>query len=252
MIDGVVHWVDLLRGELYAWTPGTEQKATLQRTVNAALGFIEKAPDGRLIGAVGTGLSWLREDGTAVELATTGLDGGRHRVNDGSFAPDGSCWFGTMVHDDSEAEGHVWRWDPASGEVTNVMSGLEIPNGPIFYPEIDAMLIADTTARKILSKKLTPEVSLEPFATIDGGWPDGMHVDSRGQLWNAIWGGKRVDVYATATSAAESIAVPVSQPTSVLVTSESDPLVIVTSASQGLTDPAELDGHTIVARLSQL
>ena len=157
-----------------------------------------------------------------------------------------------MVHDDSEAQGHVWRWDPTSGEVTNVMSGLEIPNGPIFYPAIDAMLIGDTTARKILSKKLAPEAALEPFAKLDGGWPDGLHVDSRGRLWNAVWGGKRLDVYATAASSAESIAIPVSQPTSVLLTDDADPLVIVTSASQGLTDPAELDGHTIAARLSQL
>ncbi|WP_449371815.1 SMP-30/gluconolactonase/LRE family protein [Arthrobacter psychrolactophilus] len=129
MIDGMRHWVDLLRGELYAWTPGAEDKGTLQRTFDAALGFVEQAPDGRLIAAVGTGLSWLKEDGTVVELATTGLDGGRNRVNDGSFAPDGSCWFGTMVFDGSEAEGHVWRWDPVSGDVTNIMSGLDIPNG---------------------------------------------------------------------------------------------------------------------------
>lgn len=252
MIDGVVHWVDLLRGELYAWTPGSGRQATLQRTFDAALGFVEQAPDGRMIAALGTGLSELKDDGTVVELATTGLDAGRHRVNDGSFAPDGSCWFGTMVFDGSEAQGHVWRWDPTSGEVTNVVSGLEIPNGPIFYPAIDAMLIGDTTARKILSKKLAPEAAIEPFAKLDGGWPDGLHIDAKGQLWNAVWGGNRLDVYATPTSPAKSINVPLSQPTSVLLTNDADPLVIVTSASQGLADPAELDGHTITARLSQL
>ncbi|WP_449371814.1 SMP-30/gluconolactonase/LRE family protein [Arthrobacter psychrolactophilus] len=122
----------------------------------------------------------------------------------------------------------------------------------IFYPAIDAMLIGDTVARKILSKKLAPDAELEAFATLEGGWPDGLHVDSTGQLWNAVWGGKRIDVYATPTSSAQSITVPVSQPTSVLLTNQADPLVIVTSASQGLQTPAELDGHTIAARLSQL
>lgn len=252
LIDGVVHWVDLLRGELYSWTPGSGQSAALLRTLGAPLGFVEKAPDGRLIGALGTGLSWLRDDGTAVPIAATGLDGARHRVNDGSFAPDGSCWFGTMVHDGSTPEGHLWRWDPGTGEVSAVMSGLDIPNGPVFLPEIQGMLIADTVAGQILSKGLEPGSSVEPFARVDGGSPDGMHVDRSGRLWNAVWGGNRLDVYGPGDRSPKQIHLPVSQPTSVVLTDEPDPLVIVTSASIGLDATAELDGHTLIALLSQL
>ncbi len=252
VIDGIVHWVDLLRGELYAWEPGTTDKSTLIRTFAAPLGFVEKAPDGRLIAAVGTGLLWLRDDGTAIEIATTGLDGSRHRVNDGGFAPDGSCWFGTMVHDGSTPEGHLWRWDPKTGGVTSILSGLEIPNGPIFLPDIQAMLIGDTVAGEILSKSTAPGSGVELFVTVDGGSPDGMHVDRDGRLWNAVWGGNRLDIYAAGERSPRHITLPVSQPTSVTLTAAVDPLVIVTSASIGLGSPAELDGFTIAAPLSQL
>lgn len=252
IIDGVVHWVDLLRGELHAWEPGSTGKSTLIRTFPAPVGFVEKAPDGRLIAAVGTGLLWLRDDGTATEIATTGLDGSRHRVNDGGFAPDGSCWFGTMVHDGSTPEGHVWRWDPTTGAVTAIMSGLEIPNGPIFFPEIHAMLIGDTVAGEILSKSTAPGSSVEPFVRVDGGSPDGIHVDRDGRLWNAVWGGNRLDMYAAGERSPLHIALPVSQPTSVTLTAAIDPLLIVTSASIGLENPAELDGFTLAAPLSQL
>lgn len=252
MLDGVVHWVDLLRGELYSWTPGSGRKGALLRTCDAPLGFVEKAPDGRLIGAVGTGLSWLRDDGPAVEIAATGLDSTRHRVNDGCFAPDGSCWFGTMVHDGSTPEGHVWRWDPETGDVTSILSGLDIPNGPIFLPEIQAMLIGDTVAGQILSTSTVPGSSVELFAKVDGGSPDGMHVARDGRLWNAVWGGNRLDVYGPGDRAPKPVALPVSQPTSVVLTADPDPLVIVTSASVGLAAPAELDGFTLAAPLSEL
>ncbi|WP_104111415.1 SMP-30/gluconolactonase/LRE family protein [Arthrobacter sp. N199823] len=252
IIDGTVHWVDLLRGELYAWTPGSADRATLVRTFDAPLGFVEKASDGRLIAALGTGLSWLREDGSVAEIASTGLNPSRHRVNDGSFAPDGSCWFGTMVHDGSPADGHLWRWDPETGETSCMMSGIEIPNGPVFLPEIEAMLIADTVAGKILSKSLVPGSSVEPFVTVDGGSPDGVHVDCEGRLWNAVWGGNRLDVYAPGERRAKPLDLPVSQPTSVTLTAGDEPLVIVTSASIGLETPGELDGFTIAAPLSLL
>lgn len=259
IIDGDVHWVDLLRGELYSWTPGSAEPATPLRTFDAPLGFLEKAPDGRMIAALGTGLSWIREDGTVTEIATTSLDPSRHRVNDGTFASDGSCWFGTMVHDGSAPNGHLWRWDAKTGVVRCLMSGIEIPNGPIYLPEIQAMLIGDTVAGTILSinTSTVPGTSGKPFcpeifAKVDGGAPDGMHVDCTGQLWNAVWGGNRLDVYSLGQRIANQLPLPVSQPTSVILTTSEDPLVIVTSASIGMTAPGELDGFTIAASLSQL
>lgn len=252
IIDGTIRWVDLLRGQLYAWTPGSADRATLVHTFDAPLGFVEKAPDGRLIAALGTGLSWLREDGSITEIASTGLNPSRHRVNDGSFAPDGSCWFGTMVHDGSPPDGHLWRWDPETGEVSALMSGIEIPNGPIFLPEIQAMLIGDTVAGVILSKSLVPGSSADPFLKVDGGSPDGMHVDRDGRLWNAVWGGHRLDVYEPGGRCAKPLELPVSQPTSVTLIASDDPLVIVTSASIGLDTPGPLDGFTIAAPLSLL
>ena len=257
IIDGDVHWVDLLRGELYSWSPGSAERATLLRHFDAPLGFVEKAPDGRLIGALGTGLSWLRADGTVTEIATTSLDPSRHRVNDGTFAPDGSCWFGTMVHDGSAPDGHLWRWDPETGEVSCLMSGIEIPNGPVYLPANQAMLIGDTVAGSILNTSTVPGSGAEPFVTepfvtVDGGSPDGMFVDGYGRLWNAVWGGNRVDVYSPGERSARPLVLPVSQPTSVTLTVSEDPLVIVTSASIGLGTPGELDGFTIAAPLSQL
>ncbi|MDF2498144.1 MAG: gluconolaconase [Arthrobacter koreensis] len=212
---GGARWVDLVNGELYAWEPGSDVPV-LTHSLPQPLGFAEEDAAGRLIGAAGTGIVELLPDGTAVPLADTDLDPARYRVNDGAFAPDGSLWFGTMVHDGSEPDGALWRWDPAGGGVRTTT--------------------ADPGAAEV-------------FARVPEGNPDGMHVDPDGRIWSAVWGASRLDVYSGDGERLASVPVPARQPTSVLVLGDR---VLVTSAATGLSDPGPLDGYTLTAPLSEL
>ncbi|MEU2199308.1 SMP-30/gluconolactonase/LRE family protein [Isoptericola sp. NPDC019482] len=249
---GTLRWVDLLRGELYAWdTRGTAPAAVTHR-LDRPTGVVERAEDGTLVGAVGTGVAQVHPDGTHTVLADTGLDPARHRVNDGALAPDGSFWFGTMVHDGSAPDGAVWRWHPTTGAVTPVLQDIDVPNGPTFLPDAETVLVADSAAGRILRARVGSPEQVEDFVVVEGGSPDGMHVDHRGRVWSAVWGAARVDVYGTDGARLGAVRLPVRQPTSVVLTREPDPLVVVTSATLGLGDPGHLDGHTIAARLSRL
>ena len=241
-------WVDLVNGELYAWAPGGGAPVLTHRLAEP-LGFAEQDSSGRLIGAAGTGVVELLSDGTSVPLADTGLDPARYRINDGAFAPDGSLWFGTMVHDGSDPDGAVWRWDPASGAVVRLRGGIPIPNGPLFLPDGHSVLISDTDAGIILRTTTANPGSAEEFARAPGENPDGMHVDTSGRIWSAVWGAARLDVYSENGERLAAVPVPVRQPTSVLVTGD---LVLVTSAASGLSDPGPLDGCTLTAALSEV
>jgi sugar lactone lactonase len=252
VFNGIVHWVDLLRGELYAWNPETDRVAALTHRLDRPLGVVESDAAGRLISAAGVGIAELSEDGTARVLADTPLNSARHRVNDGGFAPDGSFWFGTMVHDGSTPEGCVWRWDPESGDITRLLAGIDIPNGPTFLPDGQTVLVADSAGNRILSTQLNDPGDIALFAEVHGGSPDGMHVDPAGRIWNAVWGASRLDVYAAEGTHLASIPVPVSQPTSVVLTGGRNPLVLLTSATIGLDGPGPLDGHTLAAPMSQV
>lgn len=243
--DGV-RWVDLLRGELYAWTPGSGAP-TLTHRIGVPLGFAEDDPSGRLIGAAGTGVVELLADGTALLLADTGLDPARYRVNDGAFAPDGSLWFGTMVQNGSEPDGALWRWDPAGSGVAQLRGGIPIPNGPLFLPGGSGVLVADSEGGLILKTTTADPAAAEVFAKVPGGSPDGLYVDPSGRIWNAVWGASRLDVYSGAGELLGSVPLPVRQPTSVLVAGEQ---VLVTSAATGLPDPGPLDGYTLTAPLA--
>lgn len=249
---GGVRWVDLMAGELYAWTPGSSGGPVLTHKLDRPLGVAELDRAGRLIAAAGTGITELLDGGGERVLADTGLDPARYRVNDGAFAPDGSFWFGTMVHDGSEPAGAVWRWDPASNDVVKLLEGISTPNGPAFLPQGAGVLVADSDAGRILHTTVADPAAVTPFADVAGGSPDGMHIDARGRIWNAVWGAARLDVYAEDTQLLGSVPLPVSQPTSVLVTTGPDPLLLVTSALTGLKEPAALDGFTLGAPLSRV
>lgn len=244
LIDGTPHWVNLLAGELYAHRDG---ETTLVRKEAAPLGFADRAPDGSLIGILGTSLVSLAGDARAI--GDTGLDLAENRVNDGDIAADGSVWFGTMPWQGSQGEGILWRYDPATGETTREVDGLAIPNGPTFLPGGESFLLADSPRGVIYEVPVADPGARRVFANVDGGSPDGMHVDGEGRIWNAVWGGSRIDVYDRSGAVLRSIPVPVLQPTSVLV---ADGNVYVTSATEGLSSPGEFDGHTLVAPLSEV
>lgn len=243
-------WVDLLRGELYTWS--SSEGTTLAHEFDRPLGFVERAPDGRLLAAIGTGVAEIERDGSTRDLGDTGLDPLRHRVNDGTIAHDGSLWFGTMVHDGSKPQGAVWRLHPESGRITRVAEGIDIPNGPVFLPDEETVLIADTAGGRILRAPITAPSELEVFTHVADGNPDGMHVDKSGRVWNAVWGGARVDVHDASGTRLHSIDLPATQATSVLLTDDADPLVVVTSATVGMDSVGEFDGHTLCAPLSEL
>jgi sugar lactone lactonase YvrE len=251
LVDGVARWVDLLRGHGYVWDLQAGSAPELVVRAGRPLGVVERGPDGQLIALCGTGLSRLDQDGLTA-LTDTGLDPARHRVNDGTFAPDGSFWFGTMVHDGGEPEGTLWRWEPAASSPVPILTGIDIPNGPVFLPDRVTAVVADTTAGRILRTSVRSPHHFELFAEVEGGSPDGLHLDGEGRVWSAVHGGSRLDVYAPDGRRIAEVPLPVSQPTSVLTVPRTSPLIVVTSAREGLAAPQPLDGHTLATRRPEI
>jgi sugar lactone lactonase YvrE len=251
LVDRAVRWVDLLRGDGYVWDlrPGSAPELVIK--AGRPLGVVERGPNGQLIALCGTGLSRIDDD-SLTPLTDTGLDPARNRINDGTFAPDGSFWFGTMVHDDSEPEGTLWRWEPGTTSPVPILTGIDIPNGPVFLPDRVTALVADTTAGRILRTSVRSPHHFELFAEVEGGFPDGLHLDGEGRVWSAVHGGSRLDVYRLDGTRVAVVPLPASQPTSVLTVPGASPLVVVTSAIQGLESPQPLDGYTITTGLSGL
>jgi sugar lactone lactonase YvrE len=157
--------------------------------------------------------------GGLAPIAAVEADNDKTRSNDSRVHPSGSFWLGTM--DNTEAEdaiGSLYHF--RSGELTQLKSGVRVPNATCFSPDGRTAYWTDTPSKKIMKVETDPETGIpvgewSVFADVSEGrgYPDGAVVDSQGYLWNAKWGGSCVVRHAPDGSVDRVIEVPVSQVT---------------------------------------
>jgi gluconolactonase len=131
--------------------------------------------------------------------------------NDVVVKSDGSVWFSDPSYGiDSEYEGdaapseigacHVYRFDPASGEVAVVATDFVQPNGLAFSPNESLLYVADTGVSHVtdgphhirrfeVGRDGKSLVGGAVFATCPIGVFDGFRIDKHGHLWSSAGDG---------------------------------------------------------------
>jgi gluconolactonase len=142
-------------------------------------------------------------DGSITVLADR-YDGKRfNSPNDIVEHSDGSLWFTDPSYGiDSDYEGlrapneiggcHVYRLDPATGEVRIVADDFDRPNGLAFSLDERELYIVDTRRRHIRSFSVGDDATLsggDVFAMCDAGGFDGVRLDHAGRVWSAAHDG---------------------------------------------------------------
>ncbi|WP_218017237.1 SMP-30/gluconolactonase/LRE family protein [Rhodococcus marinonascens] len=163
-------------------------------------------------------------------------------MNEGSCAPDGSFFCGSMSYDTVPGAGTLYRLDP-EGKVTVALGGVTISNGIGWSPDGSTTYYVDTPTQRIdafdyaegiLSARRTV-VHVDPRK----GAPDGLAIDSEGGLWVALWGGGAIHHYTCDGTLADIIELPVPRVTSCMFGGrELDELYITTSRLD-----TDLDAH---------
>jgi len=198
------------------------------------------------------------QDGSITVLASHYQGKRLNSPNDAVVKSDGSVWFTDPAYGiDSDYEGHkaeseigechVYRIDPATGEVSVVADDFVRPNGIAFSPDEKRLYVADTGAthvedgpRHIRVFDVGEDGRLtggKVFATCTAGLFDGFRLDEAGRIWtsagdgvhcydpdgtligkilvpeavaNVVFGGvKRNRLYICATTSLYSIMLPV-------------------------------------------
>ncbi len=163
------------------------------------------------------------------------------RSNDARVHSSGAFWIGTMAKDEGAGKGAIYHY--RAGELRQLYDRVSIPNSICFSPDGATAYFADSSARKLWRVPCDPHTGLptsEPQVFVDGmdadGYIDGSVVDGDGVLWNARWGGARIDAYGPDGALLRSISVPVRQPSCpAFVGRELDQLA-VTSAWKGMSE----------------
>ncbi|WP_326947036.1 SMP-30/gluconolactonase/LRE family protein [Amycolatopsis sp. NBC_01307] len=144
-------------------------------------------------------------DGSVAVLASHFQGKKLNSPNDVVEHSDGSIWFTDPSYGiDSDYEGyraeseigacHVYRVDPADGEVRIVADDFSRPNGLAFSADESLLYIADTRQEpshiRVFDVRADGTLTGgEIFGTCDSGGFDGVRVDSEGNVWTAAHDG---------------------------------------------------------------
>jgi gluconolactonase len=135
------------------------------------------------------------KDGTVVTLVDHCNGGRLNSPNDIIVKSDGTIYFSDPDYEITseqreQAGNYVFRYDPATGEVTPVVKDLVEPNGLCFSPDERILYVDDSSLvrHNIWAYDVRPGGTLANgriFGVISEGVPDGMRCDVEGRLYSA-------------------------------------------------------------------
>lgn len=224
-----------------------------------AFSFI--AGDDGLICAFETGFArFWPESGRIIWLHKVEEAGSGRRLNDGRTDPFGRFWAGSMVEDATSAgenSAALWCLD-GDGSLRKMRGGIAISNGLCSSPDGARLYFADSPTRQIRWFDPCTDSGFDGAGTLfaetsPGAYPDGAAVDAEGCLWVALWGGGRIARFSPDGELLLELPVPASQPTCVSFGGPALDMLCITSARDGLSQPALLAepeaGHVFLFRV---
>lgn len=161
-----------------------------------------------------------------------------NRSNDSRVHPSGAFWIGTMPKDEGSPSGAIYWY--FKGEMRTLFTGIGIPNSICFSPDRRIAYFIDTGTRSLKRVDVDPANGLptgEPKEFVRGGsdgWIDGSVCDAEGVLWNAKWGGARLDAYSPDGNLLKSVPVPAHQSSCPAFVGPEASRLAVTSAWKGM------------------
>jgi len=251
---GLLHWVDILRGELHRTDPDSGDDRV--RRLGTAVGAAAFREAGGLVVAVADGFCeidgddeeeikriWRMPTGSSEVSSevSTWPNGYGLRMNDGKCDPAGRFWAGTMSVARTPGAGRLYRLG-TDYAVTEVLSDVTLSNGLAWSPDAATMYYIDTARRSIDGFDFDLDVgSVRRRRSIveceeGAGNPDGLTIDSDGCIWVAMAHGSAVRRYTPQGRLDRVVPMPVRKVTSCIFGGSDLGTLFVTSACVGLSE----------------
>jgi sugar lactone lactonase YvrE len=230
-----LRWVDMLAGDVLELDPVTERVS--RHHVGTVAAALRPCTSGDVVLALERGFALASSDLTNVRSLGDLWSDPSIRMNDGDCDPDGRFYCGSMAYHETPGAGALYRLDP-NGTATPVLTGVTISNGLTWSPDGTTAYYVDTPTHRIDAFDYHPTHGLtarRPIVQIpeSDGAPDGLTIDTGGNLWVALWGGSAVRCYLPNGKLAENLSLPVTQVTACTFGGPAlDELFITTSQQQ--------------------
>ena len=187
--DGLLYYVDILNGKIYSYGENITQLHT-----DSIIPFIVPCDDGLIFATKESIKHLILKSGKVETIFKMKLDE-NIRLNDGKCDMNGVLFAGTMDMNEKDPLGALYRFD---SKESKVLDRITISNGTIWNYDKKIMYYIDSPTRKIRVFNYDNRNSaiLDEMESIDvsvfPGVPDGMTIDSMGNLYVAFHGGSSV------------------------------------------------------------
>ncbi len=232
-------WVDYERQALMQYDLQNEEWTSETLPIPAYSIGVE-SPKSLILGGSEGVFRWKRNPQSQDSLITiaSSYQGKALSCNDLILDSQGRIYFGTIYEDDCRIEqpGALYRVE-TSGEISCLDEPIGYSNGLAFSPDEQTLYFQDSVARRIyaydLDRATGDFVGKRTLVQVpeDEGVPDGLAVDSQGNLWSSQWFGARLVCYdGSDGSVLHTIALPHPHVASLTFTAREKPdLFVITS-----------------------
>ena len=239
-----VLWVDINAGAVHTGVlQGNRVEARDRITIGGTVGAVACSAAGELLVAGARHLHTVAPDGAVTTGAQLIPDGKASRLNDGKCDPRGRFLVGSLALDDRLGDEVLLSVGSGSGPdtaVTVLDDNLSLSNGLGWSPDGTILYSVDSTPGVVWSRTYDPDTGAvgprSEFLRIADGSPDGMCIDTDGNLWIAIWGTGQVRRYSPAGAYMATVEVAAPNTSSVAFVGPELDILLITSASEQLSD----------------
>jgi sugar lactone lactonase YvrE len=236
-----IFWIDILSGMIHYYYPDKKEHQTF--SLGQVPGSIALKKAGGLVAAIKRGFATIDiEKGTTWMIRQVESGSPDIRFNDGKCDPAGRFWAGTMSDSGIPAAGSLYVLEK-NYSVKKKIKGVSCSNGLAWSADQKTLYYIDTPTRHVVAYRYdvhTGQISRKRVVVRipeEAGYPDGMTIDTEGNLWIAIWDGWKVLRYNPDTGEKlGEILLPVARVTSCVFGGETLGDLYITTAKTGLTE----------------
>lgn len=238
--SGGLRFVDMLAGDVLSLETSTGR--VHRHHVSSVVAAIRPRRSGGVVLAVERGFAFADNDLSQLRTLPPLWSDPGVRMNEGGCDPDGRFYCGSMAYDENPGAGALYRLDP-DGRVEVVLRGVTISNGLAWSPDGATAYYVDSSTQSIdafdysLRTGLVNRRQLVRIPEVAGA-PDGLTVDSTGQLWVGMWGGWAVHHYSPTGQLLDILELPVAQVTACTFGGPALDQLYITTSRQGLDKAA--------------
>jgi sugar lactone lactonase YvrE len=212
----LLYWEDIPNGRLFVFDPATGEHRMIHEGPEQTGGFTFQQ-GGELLLFRETDIALRRDDGRIDSILPFDQPD-IPRFNDVIADPQGRVFAGTMGKQVTHGvgTGGLFRIDP-DRTITRLWLGTTCSNGMAFSPDGQTFYWTDSPARTIWAfdyERATGDLTrrrVHVDSTDLPGVPDGMAIDTEGNLWSARWDGYGIYIYDPAGRCMNKIDMPVAK-----------------------------------------